>query len=107
MWVMNMALNLDIGTCNPAASHQSIHLNNLPLPASKELWEASTSTKWEAAYHQHVTNLKGSEMPNIGDLKAAHSHGNNSALDSSKVDDLREWSSTVDEFGAMLMMAIQ
>ena len=79
----------------------------MKLPASKELWEAKTNAEWETSYRRHISTQKGNEVPTIRDLKAAHALKPGSGYDKGCADALQEWSSSVDDFGTMLIMAIR
>jgi Fungal specific transcription factor domain len=71
-------------------------LANLPVPASKSLWEATEREAWEREYDQHLAAWEGGEL-RISELWFAPEKDSPEHRD--RVD---RWVESVDEFGMML-----
>ena len=71
-------------------------LANLPVPASKALWEATERENWEREYDRHLTAWEGGEL-RISELWFAPEKDSPERRD--RVD---RWVESVDEFGMML-----
>jgi hypothetical protein len=71
-------------------------LANLPVPASKALWEATERENWEREYDRHLAAWEGGEL-RISELWFAPEKDSPERRD--RVD---RWVESVDEFGMML-----
>ena len=71
-------------------------LANLPVPASKALWEATEREVWEREYDRHLAAWEGGEL-RISELWFAPEKDSPERRD--RVD---RWVESVDEFGMML-----
>ncbi len=78
-------------------------LENIPLPCSKELWEAETKSGWESEYKKYLSSRSGVRIPKVGDLV----HSNESDVDSLELDmvnDLSDWSKAADSISSLLLL---
>jgi hypothetical protein len=101
--LMNLILDMSLGIFKCPSCSQ---LDKLPLPCSKAMWEAESKSEWEDQYKNYLSNMKGGRTLQCGDLR----HLNKievGSLGSDRVDGLSAWSKGVDNFGAMLLLAVQ
>jgi hypothetical protein len=103
LWLLEMLLDMNIGV---PASTSCRTLDEIPLPSTKDLWEATTKSEWEIKYKNHLSSRKSTEMPKIGDLRAAQD-SESAVLNKSRVDDLHFWSANADSFGGLIMLVIR
>ncbi|KAK9351815.1 hypothetical protein V1523DRAFT_287226 [Lipomyces doorenjongii] len=71
-------------------------LRDLPVPASKALWEAQTREAWEREYDYHLSTWQGNEL-RISELWRSPDTG--SPERQKRID---QWMQSVDEFGMAL-----
>jgi hypothetical protein len=102
LWLLEMLLDVNIGA---PASKSCKTLDQIPLPPSKRLWYASTKSEWEEPYKCYWSFRRSADMPKIGDLRTAQE--SDAAITMSLEDDLRDWSSSADSFGGLIMMVIR
>jgi hypothetical protein len=81
-------------------------LEKLPLPCSKAMWEVESRSAWEYEYKNYLSNMKGGRLLQCGDLRQLSKIGV-SSLGSDIVDNLSAWSKAIDNFGAMVLVAVQ
>ena len=98
-----MLLEMNIGV-SPSRACRT--LDEIPLPCTKTLWEATTGSEWETKYKSYLLSRKNGEIPKIGDLRAAQDSAP-AVLNKSLVDDLHFWSSDTDGFGGLIMLVMQ
>jgi hypothetical protein len=103
LWLLEMLLDMNIGV---PTSPSCRTLDEIPLPCTKGLWEATTKTEWETKYRSLLSSRKSSEIPKIGDLRAAQD-SESALLEKSLVDDLHFWSSNADSFGGLIMLVFR
>jgi hypothetical protein len=103
LWLLEMLLDMNIGVPHSSSCRT---LDEIPLPSTKSLWEATLRSEWETNYKSHIFSRKSGEMPKIGDLRAAQD-SKSGVLDKSLVDDLHFWSSNADSFGGLIMLVIR
>lgn len=103
LWLLEAVLDTNLGESRLGACSG---LDGLPLPSSKDLWEAGSQVEWETKYRVYLSSRKGNEPLSIGDLRRAQ-HVDSAAVGSvSRSEDLNTWSSSIDSFGGLLMMCI-
>lgn len=103
LWLLEMLLDMNIGV-HPSGSCRT--LDEIPLPSTKSLWEATQKSEWETNYKSYIFSRKSGELPKIRDLRAAQD-SESAVLDKSLVDDLHFWSSNADSFGGLVMLVIR
>ena len=103
LWLLEMLLDMNIDV-RPSRSCRT--LDEIPLPSTKSLWEATLRSEWETNYKSHIFSRKSGEMLKIGDLRTARD-SESGVLDKSLVNDLHFWSSNADSFGGLVMLVIR
>lgn len=103
LWLLEMLLDMNIGV---PASTSCRTLDDIPLPCTKDIWEAATKKEWETKYKSHFSSRKSREMAKIGDLRAAQDSDSN-IVERPLADDLHLWSSNADSFGGLIMLIIR
>lgn len=104
LWILRTVIYTDIGV-STSGSCRTFH--DIQLPASKDLWEATTNSEWVTRYQAYIKARKGSEPLKVGALFAAQQPNSDLDHDESQAEDLHGWSSTTDDFGSLLIMAIR
>lgn len=102
LWLLETLLDMNIGLY---PSRSCTKLDQIPLPSSKRLWDASTNSEWEEAYKCYLSSRSSAEIPNIGDLRTAQRL--DAVMTKTLEDDMRDWSSSADSFGGLIMMIIR
>jgi hypothetical protein len=100
---MNLILDMSMGTFTSLNCSQ---LDQLPLPCSKTMWDAESKSAWEDEYKRYLSNIKGGRIFQCGDLRQL-CRMEVSSLEHDTVAGLSAWSKVVDDFGAMLLLALQ
>ena len=88
----------DIKPEQRAKSH--VGLSVLPLPAHKQLWQASGEEEWRLAYDEMLKAREGRSYLRYKDLIAL---GKGKEVERMK--DLNSWMISGDSFGMLVMMA--
>lgn len=104
LWLLQSIINVEIGI---PKSGTCWGFDEIPLPCSKDLWEAATESEWNMRYSIHKSAKKESHVLRVGDLRAAQQHNTAALSNKLRAVDLQVWSSTIDSFGALLMFAIR
>ena len=79
--------------------------NSVPLPCSKELFEAKSALAWRAKYGAYVDNKKGNGPITYGDLKRLRQSQSVEVDNSPLKQDLAEWCKDLDELGMLVFNA--
>lgn len=78
----------------------------MPLPSSKELWEAKTAAEWEERYESSLSRTR--ELPfrfeTIGDLANANKHRETGSVFTMNA--LDDWYAGLDSLGFMVSSVI-
>jgi hypothetical protein len=98
---MMKLLEMDIGNPNPQKG-PCYAFDQVPLPCSKSLWEAETSSIWEDRYKAHLSARRRNVALKIGDLRQSLK-ATLEDKSSDMVEDLSSWSAEVDGFGAVIL----
>jgi hypothetical protein len=77
-------------------------LSQLPLPAHKSIWQATTEAEWTKNYNSWLREREGRPSLTYGDMLYLGTNGETSDL---RVKDLNAWYVNVDAFGVLVMMA--
>jgi hypothetical protein len=85
--------------------------DNIPLPASRHLWEAETNFAWRTEYEKYLSQRKASKILTIGDLIELTEGGALKTLLETDprfdlVPDTYAWCESLDSLGSLLWMAI-
>jgi len=80
-------------------------LDKIPLPCSKEMWNAESETSWEIEYKKHLSTKKSRGMLTCGHLRQS-SQLNMTEVNSDRVEDLGNWSTSIDRLGTVLLIAM-
>jgi len=102
LWLSHAILDVNIGVTRPG--QQCYALDDIPLPSTKELWEASSQKEWETEYWSYLSSRKSTDMLKVGHLRNAQQI--DSLSTTACTEDLKNWSANLDSFGGLLMMAI-
>jgi hypothetical protein len=87
LWLLQCIINVDIGI---PKSETCWGFDEIPLPCSKDLWEAATESEWNMRYREHKSIKKESHILRVGDLRAAQ-QVNTAALSSKlRAEDLQK-----------------
>ncbi|EEA21929.1 conserved hypothetical protein [Talaromyces marneffei ATCC 18224] len=86
-------------------------LDNIPLPASRDLWEAETNFAWRNEYEKYLSQRKINKVLTIGDLMELTEGGALKTLLETDprfdlVPDAYAWCESLDSLGSLLWMAI-
>ena len=100
--MLDMLYHVNIGADQPAVCSGQ---NSVPLPCSKELFEADSASAWRAKYTVYLDNRKGDRCLTYGDLKELR-QSQEIAMDDSRIEhDLGEWCKDLDDFGMLIFNA--
>ena len=77
-----------------------VGLSVLPLPADKQLWQASGEEEWKQAYDEMLKSREGRGYLRYGDLI-----GLGKGRGGERMKDLNAWMVSGDAFGILVMMA--
>lgn len=77
-----------------------VGLSVLPLPAHKQLWQASDEEEWKQAYDEMLKGREGRGYLRYGDLL-----GLGKGCGGERMKDLNAWMVSGDAFGILVMMA--
>jgi hypothetical protein len=77
-----------------------VGLSVLPLPAHKQLWQASGEGEWKQAYDEMLKAREGRGYLRYGDLTAL-----GKGEGGERMKDLNAWMVSCDPFGMLVMMA--
>ena len=98
---MDLVININVGALPSGGCNG---LQHAVLSSSKSLWQADTQSAWEYAYKTYITNRKVNNPLTFVDLRDSLNLDKNT-VENSYLEDLGQWSSSVDEFGSMLLVA--
>lgn len=102
LFMLDMLYNVNMEKHQPFdCSGQS----SVPLPCSKELWEAKSAPAWRAKYSVYLETRKRDACLTYGDLKGLRQSQGRVADDSKLDNDLGEWCRNLDEFGTLVFNA--
>lgn len=76
--------------------------DKMPLPCTKNMWLATTASKWEDEYKEYLSLRCSAERPTVGDLRKSGT----AVMDVDFVKDLSYWSKDVDDLGSLLLLSI-
>jgi hypothetical protein len=77
-------------------------LSQLPLPAYKSIWQATTEAEWTKNYTSWLREREGRPSLTYGDMLYLGTNGHTNDL---RVKDLNAWYVNVDAFGVLVLMA--
>jgi hypothetical protein len=80
-------------------------LSQLPLPAYKSIWQATTKAEWTKNYNSWLREREGRPPLNYGDMLYLGTNGQGSENQDPRMTDLNAWYVNVDAFGMLVMMA--
>lgn len=85
--------------------------DNIPLPASRDLWEAGTNFAWRNEYEKYLSQRKAKKILTIGDLMELTEGGALKTLLETDpifnlVPDAYAWCESLDSLGSLLWMCI-
>jgi hypothetical protein len=80
-------------------------LSQLPLPAYKSIWQATTEAEWTKNYNSWLREREGRPSLSYGDMLYLGTNGQGSENLNPRIKDLNAWYVNVDAFGMLVMMA--
>ncbi|KAH8701021.1 hypothetical protein BGW36DRAFT_357651 [Talaromyces proteolyticus] len=94
-----------------AISLCAFHLHLIPLPATRDLWEAHSNFIWRTEFERYLSKRKTKKALTIGDLLALDDSGTLRQLQpddprSDILPDILSWCEGVDSFGSLLWMVV-
>lgn len=78
-------------------------IGQIPLPANKSLWEATSPEEWEKAHTAWAETRNGRPPLTYGDMVILQQNGRSS--DDPRWEDLDDWYLNLDAFGTFVLMA--
>jgi hypothetical protein len=83
----------------------------VPLPSTRDLWDARTNRGWRIEYAKHLSSKKTNRVLTVGDLIESDEAGcftnaKNNVHNSEILPDLMKWCEGLDALGTMLWMAL-
>ncbi|KAG9232640.1 hypothetical protein BJ875DRAFT_72715 [Amylocarpus encephaloides] len=100
--LLNMILDCNISS---SGDYSCSEILDLPLPANKASWEASSKLEWEKAYRNYLSRRKRHQQLTIGDVRRSRDL-NVQDLDQDLAEDMENWASEADDFGTMALTGI-
>jgi hypothetical protein len=80
-------------------------LSQLPLPAYKSIWQATTDAEWTKNYSSWLREREGRPSLSYGDMLYLGTNWQGSENLDPRIKDLNAWYVNVDAFGMLVMMA--
>ncbi|KAF2755234.1 hypothetical protein EJ05DRAFT_503539 [Pseudovirgaria hyperparasitica] len=105
LFILGRLLDMRItptSTSSPSPSTQPEGLDAVPLPATKDLWEARTRIEWERKYQEYLRAKSGREVMTIGHLRSVR---NGVVEDDALLRNLGLWCFNLDQFGTTVWNA--
>lgn len=98
--MIDLLLDINVGAM---PNHRYECIDEAFLPSNKPLWEATTQSEWEAEYAKHLATGKVYRSLTFATLR--NSQNFKTTIKKEDLDDLGSWSSHLDEFGTIFLMA--
>jgi hypothetical protein len=108
LWLLQNVINTDLGiTIKSRCSHY--HMDESPLPCTKQLWEATSKREWEHLYHSYLASRRSRGTIKTGDLRSTQRLGGagDTPVKEFLKEDLISWSLNVDSLGALLLVHVR
>ena len=83
---------------------------SVPLPCTRELWEARSNAEWKKRYEKVLRGRKSAKVLTLADLLTLQTPSTTSmenvANDSEVLADLRNWCEDLDGFGMLIWTSV-
>jgi hypothetical protein len=101
LFIIHLLFDINPGQRTKALSG----LSQLPLPAYKSIWQATTHGEWAKNYASWLREREGRLSLTYGDMLYLGTNGQDSQNQDPRMKDLNVWYVNVDAFGLLVMMA--
>jgi hypothetical protein len=83
---------------------------DVPLPCSRDLWEAMTNLEWTKQFQKQLFHRKLSRLLKVDDIRhmksSSYEFTTDKISDDGLMADLMDWCSDLDSFGTLIWTAI-